>query len=107
MPAIGALNDAETAPATPVVVMTHHFLHDLNVLQFLLPTDAPYIGLLGPRQRYENLLAELARREKKQLSLHLKRARASDIVCNGSGMDALESQVRAAFSQIVSQVPHS
>jgi xanthine/CO dehydrogenase XdhC/CoxF family maturation factor len=46
---------------TPVVVMTHHFLHDLELLRFLLPTEAPYLGLLGPRQRYENLLAELAR----------------------------------------------
>ena len=50
---------------------------------------------------------ELARREKKQWSLHLKRRRASDIVTNGSGIDALAAQVRAVFSQIISQVHNS
>jgi xanthine/CO dehydrogenase XdhC/CoxF family maturation factor len=47
---------------TPALVMTHHFLHDLDILQYLLPSPAPYIGLLGPRQRAEKLLAELAGR---------------------------------------------
>jgi xanthine/CO dehydrogenase XdhC/CoxF family maturation factor len=50
--------DAHTA----VIAMTHHFLHDLELLRFLLPTAAPYLGLLGPRQRTENLLEELAKR---------------------------------------------
>ncbi len=47
---------------TPVVVMTHHFLHDLRALEFLLATDAPYLGLLGPRRRTEKLLAQLNER---------------------------------------------
>ena len=47
---------------TPVVVMTHHFLNDLDLLDFLLRSDAPYVGVLGPRKRTENLLAELASR---------------------------------------------
>jgi len=47
---------------TPVVVMTHHFLHDLELLHYLLSTDTPYLGLLGPRQRSRNLLDELAKR---------------------------------------------
>jgi xanthine/CO dehydrogenase XdhC/CoxF family maturation factor len=47
---------------TPVVVMTHHFLHDLDLMHFLLSTEAPYLGFLGPRQRTENLLGELAKR---------------------------------------------
>jgi xanthine/CO dehydrogenase XdhC/CoxF family maturation factor len=42
--------------------MTHHFLHDLDILEFLLGTEAPYVGILGPRQRTENLLRELERR---------------------------------------------
>ena len=46
---------------TPVVVMTHHFLHDVALLRHLLPGAAPYVGLLGPRQRARNLLEELER----------------------------------------------
>ena len=45
--------------STPAVVMTHHFLHDVGILKLLLASDAPYVGVLGPRQRTENLLAEL------------------------------------------------
>lgn len=50
--------DARTA----VVLMTHHFLHDLELLAVLLGSPAAYLGLLGPRKRSENLLAELGRR---------------------------------------------
>ena len=46
---------------TPVLVMTHHFLHDLELMRFLLAGPAPYLGFLGPRQRTENLLEELAK----------------------------------------------
>ena len=47
--------------ATAVVLMTHHFLHDLAALERLVSTDAPYLGLLGPRRRTERLIDELAR----------------------------------------------
>jgi xanthine/CO dehydrogenase XdhC/CoxF family maturation factor len=47
---------------TPVVVMTHHFLRDLEILQFLIPKALPYIGLLGPRKRTDKLLQELRTR---------------------------------------------
>ncbi len=46
---------------TFVVVMTHNFLHDLELLRGLLTTPARYIGLLGPRARTDKLLAELAK----------------------------------------------
>ena len=42
-----------------VVVMTHNFLRDVDVLQTVLPSDIPYIGLLGPKTRGEEVLAEL------------------------------------------------
>jgi xanthine/CO dehydrogenase XdhC/CoxF family maturation factor len=45
---------------TFVVLMTHNFLHDKNILRSLLGTPARYIGLLGPRARTERLLTELA-----------------------------------------------
>jgi xanthine dehydrogenase accessory factor len=46
---------------TYVLVMTHHYLIDRALLTELLPSQAPYIGLLGPRQRAEDLLADLER----------------------------------------------
>jgi len=48
-------------PETFVLVMTHHYLVDRALLSELLPSPVPYIGLLGPRQRAEDLLAEVAR----------------------------------------------
>jgi len=44
---------------TAVVVMTHHYLNDLDVLRKVLPSPAEYIGLLGPRVRTERLLGEM------------------------------------------------
>ena len=47
-------------PYEAAVIMTHHYLHDRDFLRVLLPTEAAYIGLLGPRARTERILAELA-----------------------------------------------
>lgn len=44
---------------TTVVIMTHNFLHDWELLKTLLPSPVQYIGLLGPRQRTEELLRVL------------------------------------------------
>jgi xanthine/CO dehydrogenase XdhC/CoxF family maturation factor len=44
------------------VVMSHRYMEDLEVLAFLLRTDAPYIGLLGPRARKEKLIEDLESR---------------------------------------------
>ncbi len=46
---------------TFVVLMTHNFLHDRNILRGLLATPARYIGLLGPRARTDRLLTDLAK----------------------------------------------
>lgn len=46
---------------TYVVVMTHNYLHDRDLLRGFLRTGARYIGMLGPRQRTEKLLDELKR----------------------------------------------
>jgi xanthine/CO dehydrogenase XdhC/CoxF family maturation factor len=45
---------------TFALVMTHHYLIDRTLLGELLPSPAPSVGLLGPRQRAEDLLADLA-----------------------------------------------
>jgi xanthine/CO dehydrogenase XdhC/CoxF family maturation factor len=44
---------------TAALVMTHHYLHDRALLGWLLPSPAWYVGVLGPKQRTEDLLADL------------------------------------------------
>jgi xanthine dehydrogenase accessory factor len=41
------------------VVMTHNYLRDVDLLPALLASHLPYIGLLGPRSRGDELLAEV------------------------------------------------
>ena len=45
---------------TFVVLMTHRFAEDENLLRKLLPRALAYLGVLGPRQRTDRLLAQLA-----------------------------------------------
>lgn len=51
---------ASPPAASLVVVMTHHYLHDLPILRHLLPLPLAYLGLLGPKKRAERLLADIA-----------------------------------------------
>jgi len=43
-----------------VVIMTHHYNQDKEVLRALIPFAPGYIGILGPKERTGRLLAELA-----------------------------------------------
>jgi len=42
-----------------VLVMTHHYDVDRTLLAGLLATPAPYVGVLGPKQRLDDLVADL------------------------------------------------
>ena len=44
---------------TVAVVMTHSYSQDLDVLRSLIGQPLPYLGVLGPRKRTEQLLADL------------------------------------------------
>jgi xanthine/CO dehydrogenase XdhC/CoxF family maturation factor len=44
---------------TAVVLMTHNYLQDLEILKTLLNTPLRYLGCLGPRQRTEQMLLEI------------------------------------------------
>lgn len=44
---------------TVAVVMTHNYLHDLELLRTLLPSPLRYLGILGPRSRTKRLLEDL------------------------------------------------
>lgn len=43
---------------TAAVLMSHNFNYDRAVLEALLTTNVPYIGMLGPRKRFDKLQAE-------------------------------------------------
>jgi xanthine/CO dehydrogenase XdhC/CoxF family maturation factor len=43
---------------TAAVLMSHNFNYDKAVLQALLTSDVPYIGMLGPRKRFDKMQVE-------------------------------------------------
>lgn len=45
------------------LLMTHNYYYDLAVLRHLLHAPTRYIGLLGPRKKYERLLTDLHKEE--------------------------------------------
>lgn len=44
---------------TIAVIMTHHYLQDQRLLRVLLPLPLQYLGILGPKQRTQQLLENL------------------------------------------------
>lgn len=46
-------------PYTACVLMSHNYEYDREVLKKILPTPTPYIGLIGPRKRFEKMKLEL------------------------------------------------
>ncbi len=44
---------------TVAVVMTHNYLHDLELVKMLLPSPVHYLGILGPKDRAQRLLQDL------------------------------------------------
>jgi xanthine dehydrogenase accessory factor len=67
---------AAPLPGSLAVVMTHHYRHDLALLNHLLPLPLAYLGLLGPKRRTERILAELAARGLRVTADMLARLRA-------------------------------
>lgn len=49
----------QVGPRTFVLIMNHHLERDRESLRFALASGAGYIGVLGPRSRYEALIAGL------------------------------------------------
>jgi xanthine/CO dehydrogenase XdhC/CoxF family maturation factor len=59
-----------------VLVMNHHIERDQESLRVALESGAAYIGVLGPRSRYEKLLGGLAARAASPSSASLERVRS-------------------------------
>jgi xanthine dehydrogenase accessory factor len=45
---------------TAILLMAHDYKTDLANLQAAISTDAPYIGVLGPKKRFHKMLTEMA-----------------------------------------------
>jgi xanthine dehydrogenase accessory factor len=54
---IGARQPFDADAFDAAIVMTHNFMQDLELLEALLPSAIPYVGLLGPKTRADDLLA--------------------------------------------------
>ena len=53
--------DFQITPFTACVLMSHNYEYDRDVLRRLLKSPSPYIGILGPRKRFDKMLTEYTR----------------------------------------------
>lgn len=54
-----ALKDIFADDRTAFMLMTHNYNYDLELLKQLIPSDIPYIGVLGPKKRLDRMLEEI------------------------------------------------
>ncbi len=81
--------DARTA----CVLMNHNYQRDLDWLNALLPHSPGYIGILGPRKRYEQMVADLGK------TGQLTRLSENQRVFSPAGLDiAAETPVEIALA---------
>lgn len=59
-------------PHCSVVVMTHNFERDHNVMTALVNTQCDYIGVLGPRRRTDELISQLSHRDRSRILSRLR-----------------------------------
>lgn len=52
--------DFDITSFTACVLMSHNYEYDRDVLKKLLHTETPYIGILGPRKRFDKMQNEFA-----------------------------------------------
>lgn len=55
--------DFVITPYTACVLMSHNYTYDRDVLQKLIGSETPYIGILGPRKRFDKMLEEFSEKE--------------------------------------------
>ena len=52
--------DFDITPYTACILMSHNYEYDRDVLRKLIKTPTPFIGILGPRKRFDKMLAEFS-----------------------------------------------
>ena len=50
--------DFNITPYTACILMSHNYEYDRDVLRKLINTPTPFIGILGPRKRFDKMLSE-------------------------------------------------
>lgn len=98
------LDQVTLSERTIVVMMTHNYLHDLELLRNLLPLPLRYLGCLGPKRRTERLLLEVTAGDERLANAYLRRLHAPiglDIGAETSEEIALSivSEIKAVLSQ--------
>jgi xanthine/CO dehydrogenase XdhC/CoxF family maturation factor len=89
---------------TVALVMTHNFLRDLELLKILLPSEVRYVGLLGPRKRADELLAELERQSVRLTTEQRKRFYAPvGLDLGAEGPEGVALSVLAEIQAVVAQ----
>lgn len=84
-----------------VLVMTHAAEHDLAALQSLAARDTPYVGLLGPPARRDELLARLTAAERTALSGRLHAP--VGLPLGGEGPEAIAIAIAAGLQRAFHQ----
>jgi xanthine/CO dehydrogenase XdhC/CoxF family maturation factor len=59
--------DFDITPYTACILMSHNYEYDRDVLRKLIKTATPFIGILGPRKRFDKMIEEF-RKEGIELS---------------------------------------
>jgi xanthine/CO dehydrogenase XdhC/CoxF family maturation factor len=77
------------------VVMTHNFADDRDFVRALLATGVRYVGLLGPRQRKERILADIG------MASHASASRVYGPVGLDIGTDGAEQVALAVIGEIL------
>jgi xanthine dehydrogenase accessory factor len=95
-----SLSQVSTDPWTVAVLMTHSYSQDLQALRTLLPQSLRYLGILGPRKRTEQLMADVSCYEP-QLQAALHSPVGLDIGADGPEQVALAivAEIQAVLNQ--------
>ncbi|MFN8368768.1 MAG: XdhC/CoxI family protein [Candidatus Kapaibacterium sp.] len=56
------LTHIQCTERTVCILMSHNFMYDTDILEQLVTTSVKYIGILGPRKRWEKMQIELEQR---------------------------------------------
>jgi len=84
-----------------VLVMTHSAQNDLAALQELAARDAPYVGLLGPKVRRDELLARLTAEQRASFEGRLHAP--VGLKLGGEGPEAIALGIAAELQRVIHQ----
>ena len=93
-----ALDDAEVGAATAALVMHHDFERDRDALEALAGSEIPFIGLLGPRRRRDDLFCLLTSAQIASLQPRLHSPVGLDL--GGQGAEAIALSIAAQLQML-------